>query len=146
MDQNVKDLAVRYDLVWDRLGEDERAAVMEMGEDYKRFMDAGKTERLCAREIVRRAREQGFVSLEEAGALRPGDKVYSVNRGKGVVLAVIGSEEVAQGVSIVGSHIDSPRLDVKQNPLYEEGGMALLKTHYYGGVRKYQWVARPLAL
>ena len=146
MEQSIKDLAVKYDFVWDRLSENERAAVMEMGEDYKRFIDAGKTERLCTREIVRRAREQGFADLNDVDSLRPGDKVYSVNRGKGVVLAVIGSDEVAQGVSIVGSHIDSPRLDIKQNPLYEEGGMALFKTHYYGGVRKYQWVARPLAL
>lgn len=146
MEKQMEKLAVQYGYVWDALDAEQRAAVMEMGEDYKKFMDAGKTERLCAQEIVRRAKEQGFVDLKEAKSLKPGDRVYSLNRGKAVVLAVIGSEEVAQGVSIVGSHIDSPRLDLKQNPLYEDGGMALMKTHYYGGVRKYQWVARPLAL
>lgn len=139
-------LSVRYGLVWDSLNDEQRAAVMEVGEDYKRFMDASKTERLCAREIVRRAQQQGFSELQSKKSLKPGDKVYSVNRGKSVMLAVIGRQNVAQGLSIVGSHIDSPRLDLKQNPLYEDGSMALLKTHYYGGVRKYQWVARPLAL
>jgi len=140
------ELTVKYGLVWDALDEAQRAEVMAMGEDYKAFMDASKTERVCADEIVRRAKEAGFVDLNTVTELKAGDKVYSLARGKNVTLAVIGKEEVAKGVNIVGSHIDSPRLDLKQNPLYEDGGMALIKTHYYGGVRKYQWVALPLAL
>ena len=141
-----ENLTVKYGLVWDTLDEAQKSAVMAMGEDYKQFMDASKTERTCTQEIVRRAQARGFVDLNTVDSLKPGDKVYSVGRGKNVVLAVIGEEEVAAGVRIVGSHIDSPRLDIKQNPLYESDGMALLKTHYYGGIRKYQWVARPLAL
>lgn len=131
-------LTVKYGLVWDTLDEAEKSAVMAMGEDYKQFMDASKTERTCTQEIVRRAQARGFVDLNTVDSLKPGDRVYSVGRGKNVVLAVIGEEEVAAGVRIVGSHIDSPRLDIKQNPLYEAEGMALLKTHYYGGIRKYQ--------
>ena len=146
MENNTDHLHVQYGPVWDRIDPEQRREVMAMGEDYKRFLNAGKTERLCTREIVRRAEAQGFTDLDRADSLKPGDKVYSVNRGKNVVLAVIGSAPVAAGLSIVGSHIDSPRLDLKQNPLYEDGGMALLKTHYYGGIHKYQWLARPLAL
>ena len=139
-------LTVKYGYVWDALNEEQRAEVMTMGEDYKAFMDASKTERTCTNELVKRAEAAGFVNLDTVTELKAGDKVYSVARGKNVTMAVIGTEEVAKGVNIVGSHIDSPRLDLKQNPLYEAEGMALLKTHYYGGVRKYQWVARPLAL
>ena len=140
------DLTVKYDYVWDRLDEAGRRAVMEMGEDYKHFLDASKTERLCTEEIVRRAEAHGFRELTSLSTVKPGDKVYSVNRGKGAMLAVIGSEPIVSGMHIVGSHIDSPRLDLKQNPVYEDSGMTLLKTHYYGGIRKYQWLARPLAL
>lgn len=146
MGNAAEELTVKYPFVWDKLTDAQREAAMETGEDYKRFLDAAKTERLCVNELVRRAREHGFLPLEEKTALLPGDRVYSVNRGKGVVLAVIGSDPIRDGVHIVGSHIDAPRIDLKQNPLYEEGGMALLKTHYYGGIKKYQWVARPLAL
>lgn len=146
MGNTAEELAVKYRLVWDSLSADQRREVMETGEDYKHFLDAAKTERLCVSEIVRRAKEHGFVPLEEKSTLLAGDRVYSVNRGKGVVLAVIGKDPIKNGVNIVGSHIDSPRIDLKQNPLYEEGGMALLKTHYYGGIKKYQWVARLLAM
>ena len=139
-------LTVKYDFVWDVINDAQKAEVMAMGEDYKAFMDASKTERTCTDEIVRRAKEAGYVDINTVTKLEKGDKVYSTNRGKNVVLAVIGEEPVANGVNIVGSHIDSPRLDLKQNPLIENGGMAMFKTHYYGGVRKYQWVALPLAL
>ncbi|MBQ9924625.1 MAG: aminopeptidase, partial [Clostridia bacterium] len=142
----IDNLTVKYGYVWDALNEEQRKEVMTMGEDYKAFMDASKTERTCTNELVKRAEAAGFVNIDNVTELKAGDKVYSVARGKNVTMAVIGSEEVATGVSIVGSHIDSPRLDLKANPLYEAEGMALLKTHYYGGVRKYQWVARPLAL
>lgn len=136
----------KREYVWDCLNAGEREAAMAMGEDYKAFLNAGKTERMCASEVLRRAQEKGFVDVASKKSLKTGDKIYYNNRGKAVVLAVIGKEPVEKGMNIVGTHMDSPRLDIKQNPLYEAGGMALLKTHYYGGVKKYQWVALPLAL
>ena len=132
--------------IWEELNEEEKKQVFEIGEDYKLFMDASKTERLSIKEIVRRAERQGFKPLEEIKEIIPGTKVYYVNKGKSAALAVIGKEKLESGMNIVGSHVDSPRIDLKQNPLYEEQGICLLKTHYYGGVRKYQWVALPLAL
>lgn len=132
--------------VWETLGPDQRREALSLAEDYKRFLDAAKTERLAVKEIARQAEAAGFVPLSQKTSLRPGDKVYALNRGKNAILAVIGSAPLAQGFNAVGSHIDSPRLDLKQNPLYEDCDLVLLKTHYYGGVRKYQWVARPLAL
>ncbi|MDR2899754.1 MAG: aminopeptidase [Clostridiales bacterium] len=132
--------------VWENLNETERKLAYEMGDDYRAFIDAGKTERLSANEIVKRAKAGGFKCFDEYDTLKAGDKVYYVNRGKAVVLAVIGKRAVKQGLNIVGSHTDSPRVDIKQNPLYEEKGLSLFKTHYYGGVRKYQWVGLPLAL
>ena len=139
-------LSIRYDLVWDHLNAAQREDAMAMGEDYKQFLDAAKTERLCVQEIIRRVEKKGFVDLESVTSLSTGDKVYSVNRGKSIMLAVIGEEPITSGIRAVGSHIDSPRIDLKQNPLYEGGNMALLKTHYYGGIRKFHWLALPLAL
>ena len=141
-----KDLMYKRAYVWDKLNAEERKACMDMGEDYKAFLNESKTERRCAAEIIRRAKEAGFVCICEKKELKAGDKVYYNNRGKAVMLSVIGSEPLENGMNIVGSHIDSPRLDIKQNPVYEAGGTTLLKTHYYGGVKKYQWVALPLAL
>jgi len=132
--------------VWEKLNAQQRQEALALAGEYKLFLDAAKTERLAVKEIVRQAEAHGFAPLSEAASLQPGDKVYAVNRGKNVLLAVIGDVPVAEGMNIVGSHIDSPRLDLKQNPLYEDCDLVLLKTHYYGGVRKYQWVARPLAL
>lgn len=132
--------------IWEKLNSDEREKVFEVGDDYKSFIDASKTERLSIKEIIRRAEKQGFKPLDEFNELVPGSKVYYVNKRKSAVLAVIGKEKIENGMNIVGSHVDSPRLDLKQNPLYEEHGISLLKTHYYGGIRKYQWVALPLAL
>ena len=128
-------------------------ALEELGqvtEQYRRFISEGKTERECARLAVEMARENGYISLEEAmesgKKLVPGDKVYAVHKKKLVVLFQIGTVPMEKGMNILGAHIDSPRLDLKQNPLYEDGEMALLDTHYYGGIKKYQWVAIPLAL
>lgn len=115
-------------------------------EDYKKFMDSAKTEReftTCSRQIFE---ENGFVELGSKTKLSRGDKVYTINRGKGVIAAVIGSEPLTSGVSVVGSHIDSPRLDLKPNPLYEDNHIAYFKTHYYGGLKKYQWTTIPLSL
>jgi len=115
-------------------------------ERYKAFLDAGKTERECVREGIRLAEAQGFRPYQRGMELKAGDKVYVNNREKMLMLAVIGQKSLAEGVRINAAHIDSPRLDLKPNPLYEDGEMAYLKTHYYGGVRKYQWVTIPLEL
>ncbi len=132
--------------IWEKLSNDERNDVFKLGDDYRAFMDASKTERLSIKEIVRRAEANGFVNMESKKEIKPGDKLYYVNKGKNAVLSVIGKESIENGMSIVGSHVDSPRIDLKQNPLYEKHGVSLLKTHYYGGLRKYQWVTIPLAL
>ena len=113
---------------------------------YKTFLQQGKTERECAQKTVELARQAGFKPYERGMALAAGDKIYRVNRDKSVMLAVMGRESLAQGAHIVAAHIDSPRLDLKPNPLYEDSEMAFFKTHYYGGIRKYQWVTIPLEL
>lgn len=111
--------------------------------DYKAFLDTSKTERLCAGEVVRLAEQAGYRPYVRGAAVKPGDKVYLCNRGKSVLLAHIGEKPLAEGVQIAAAHIDSPRLDLKPNPLYEDGELAYFKTHYYGGIRKYQWVTTP---
>lgn len=114
--------------------------------DYKAFLTNGKTERLSVREAVAAAEAKGFVPYRRGMELKAGDRVYTCNRGKGLMLAVMGRESLAEGVQIAAAHIDSPRLDLKPNPLYEDSGLAYFKTHYYGGIRKYQWVTIPLEL
>ena len=118
----------------------------EINETYKAFLDAGKTERECVTEIVRQAEAAGYRNLYEAKSLKVGDKVYATWMDKSIALFNIGEEPLEQGMNILGAHIDSPRLDLKQNPLYEEGGFAYFDTHYYGGIKKYQWVTIPLAI
>lgn len=113
---------------------------------YKQFLDAGKTERECVDYTIRLAEAAGFKEYKRGMELKAGDKVYQVNRGKAIVLAVMGQKGLEHGVSIGAAHIDAPRIDMKQNPLYEADELAFLKTHYYGGIRKYQWVAIPLEL
>ena len=124
----------------------DKEIVFKFSEGYKDFLTQCKTERESVRETVRLAEECGFKPLESFDTLKEGDKVYVVNKLRSVMLAVIGSEKLADGVNIVGAHIDAPRLDLKPNPLYEDGEMAFLKTHYYGGIKKYQWSVIPLAL
>ena len=118
--------------------------------NYLKFLDKGKTERECVKQIVKQAEEKGYVNLaditKDKKALKAGDKVYSVCMDKTVALFQIGKKKLEKGMNILGAHIDSPRMDVKQNPLYEEAEQALLDTHYYGGVKKYQWVTLPMAL
>ena len=128
------------------LKENSKKELFKFADDYKVFLSLGKTERLCVNEALKLAKLEGFKNLDEVTTLNPGDKVYSINRNKNIVLYVIGKEKVVKGVNVLGAHIDSPRIDVKQNPLYESTGFALLDTHYYGGVKKYQWVTIPLAL
>jgi aspartyl aminopeptidase len=132
--------------IWEKLNSSEKDEVFKLGDDYRAFINASKTERLSVKEIVKRAEAKGFVNLESKKEIKPGDRIYCLNKGKNAVLAVIGKENIEKGMNIVGSHIDSPRLDLKQNPLYEKHGVSLLKTHYYGGIKKYQWVTIPLAL
>lgn len=119
-------------------------------EEYRRFLDQGKTERECVDYIVNEIENAGYCELgrilKNKETLKPGDKVYCVWMNKSLVMFQIGKKLLSEGLNILGAHIDSPRLDVKQNPLYEEGGFAYLDTHYYGGIKKYQWVALPLAL
>ena len=124
----------------------DKEIVFKFSEGYKDFLTQCKTERESVDEAVRLAQECGFVPLESLSELHEGDKVYAVNKLRSVMLAVIGSENISDGVNIVGAHIDAPRLDLKPNPLYEDGELAYFKTHYYGGIKKYQWTAIPLAL
>lgn len=128
------------------MSEAEYEEMNALSKDYMAFLDAGKTERECAAEAEKAARAAGFRELSELSELKPGDKVYKINRGKNIFMAVIGTEDIEDGINIAGAHIDSPRLDLKQNPLYESTDMALLKTHYYGGLKKYQWPTIPLAI
>ena len=131
---------------YDRLNRAELEAMEAYCTGYKQFLDAGKTERECVDRAVALAEAAGFREYKRGMDLKPGDKVYRVNRGKSVMLAVMGRRGLEEGVNIGAAHIDSPRLDLKQNPLYEADELAFLKTHYYGGLRKYQWVTIPLEL
>ena len=135
---------------WLSYSEEERAKLNQVCDDYKAYLSIGKTERECVTEAVRLAEAKGYRRMEDvmkAGeTLKEGDRVYRICMNKTLVLFQIGSEPIENGMNILGAHIDSPRLDLKQNPLYEDTDMVLLDTHYYGGVKMYQWVARPLAL
>ena len=131
---------------YDRINEAELEAMEAYCTGYKQFLDAGKTERECVDRAVAQAEAAGFRQYRRGMELKPGDKIYRVNRGKSIVLAVMGRQGLEHGANIGAAHIDSPRLDLKQNPLYESDDLAFLKTHYYGGIRKYQWVTIPLEL
>ena len=120
--------------------------VMNFGKDYIDFMSLSKTERETVDNSIKIAEKAGFKDLNTVSELKAGDKVYFNNRGKSLFLFVVGKEDLAKGLNILGAHVDSPRLDLKQHPLYEDSGLVLLDTHYYGGIKKYQWVAQPLAL
>ena len=126
--------------------EEQKREMSAFCDDYRAFLDNGKTERECVREALKLAEAAGYRDLDDVSELKPGDKIYKINRGKNILLAVIGTEDIKKGINIAGAHIDSPRLDLKQNPIYESTDMALLKTHYYGGIKKYQWPTIPLAI
>ena len=132
--------------VWDTLSDADRAAIGPFCEAYKTFLDRGKTERLCVRYAIELAEAEGFRLYRPGVSLKAGDKIYVDNRGRALYLAVIGEDSLVRGVNIAAAHVDSPRLDLKPLPLFEDSELAYLKTHYYGGVRKYQWVSIPLAL
>ncbi|MBI5584677.1 MAG: aminopeptidase [Deltaproteobacteria bacterium] len=138
-----KKLAYKTRLVWDVLKPREEKKLWDLAEDYKAFLNAAKTERESVTEIARRLEQAGF---KTTASPRPGNRVYQVFRDKVLALAVLGKEPLSAGLRLIASHIDAPRLDLKQNPLYEEVELAMMKTHYYGGIKKYQWLARPLAL
>lgn len=136
--------------VWESYDEKKLSQVEKFAKEYMQFLDEGKTERECIDTIVNTIEKAGYVELQalqkKKKSVKPGDKVYSVWMNKSVVMFQAGEKPLEQGMNILGAHLDSPRLDVKQNPLYEDGGFAYLDTHYYGGVKKYQWVTIPLAL
>ena len=139
-------LAYKRQNVWERLTEQEKALTMSFGEEYKKYLNAAKTEREAIGAAVNELRGAGFVPLGEKVQLKAGDKVYAVNRHKSLVAAVIGRQTPEAGFNLLGAHVDSPRLDLKPQPLFEDEGLALFKTHYYGGIKKYQWLSIPLAL
>ncbi len=136
--------------LWKSYSEEQLKELQQINEDYKIYLDNGKTERECIREAVKMAKERGYKDLNEVIAngetLKAGDRVYAVCMEKTIALFQIGEEPLENGMNILGAHVDSPRIDVKQNPLYEAGELAYLDTHYYGGVKKYQWVTIPLAI
>ena len=136
---------------WEKYPEgSKREEVYKFAEDYRKFISNCKTERECVTALAKEAEEAGFVNLEEVirnkTALKPGARVYANNMGKGLAMFVLGKESMESGMNILGAHIDSPRMDLKQDPLYEDTDFAMLDTHYYGGIKKYQWVTLPLAL
>ena len=131
---------------YSRVDEAEEKAIFDFAEGYKKFLDTAKTEREAVCEAVKVLEENGFVEYKKDMKLSAGDKIYRNNRGKAIIAAVIGSAPIAEGVRLCAAHIDSPRLDLKQNPLYEDCELALFKTHYYGGIKKYQWTTIPLSL
>lgn len=132
--------------LWEIYNDTQLAELETLTADYKNFLDAGKTERECVTEVIRLAEKEGYVDLNQKDTLQAGDKVYLDWMGKSIVLFQIGEDPLENGMNILGAHVDSPRLDLKQNPLYEESGFAYFDTHYYGGIKKYQWVTLPLAI
>lgn len=136
---------------WEKYPEGkERKKVFDFAEEYRQFISSCKTERECTKELYEKAKKAGFQDLEDLisqkASLKAGDKIVANNMGKGLALFIIGKKDMEEGMNILGAHIDSPRMDLKQVPLYEDTQMALLDTHYYGGIKKYQWVTLPLAL
>ena len=142
----MSDLSYQNKNAFDVLSEAELKEAQEYCEGYKKFLDNGKTERFCVSYAVSLAEKEGFVPFVDGKKYNAGDKVYLVQKNHAAIFAVIGSESPEKGFNITAAHVDAPRLDLKPSPLYEDNGMAYFKTHYYGGVRKYQWVTRPLAL
>jgi aspartyl aminopeptidase len=138
------------EVVWNSYTKKDKEAVETLSKNYRNFLNKGKTERECVEFSVEMAEKKGYVNLEEILAsgkkLKAGDKVYAVCMKKAIALFNIGKKPLEEGMAILGAHIDSPRMDLKQNPLYEDTGLAFLDTHYYGGIKKYQWVTLPLAL
>ena len=132
--------------VWEKLNDSQKDELMQFNKEYIYFLSVSKTERTFVNNSIALVEKAGFKNLSEVTELKPGDKVYSTNKGKNILAFIIGKEPIRNGLNLLGAHIDSPRTDLKQHPLYESNGLVLLDTHYYGGIKKYQWVARPMAL
>ena len=145
-----KELSMKKELAWDKYDESEVKKVFTLSDEYIKFMSKCKTERECVNEFIKLADKAGFKNLDNVvknnETLKAGDKVYANNMGKTLAMFVVGKEGFEKGLKILGAHIDSPRLNLKQNPLYEDTELAMMETHYYGGVKKYQWVTIPLAI
>ena len=131
---------------WDVTDESQKEEIFSLSKQYMDFLNKAKTEREFIKEARKLADANGFKDIMEFDTLKPGDKIYFVNRGKSMYLAIIGENSIEEGMHIIASHVDSPRLDLKPNPLYEDTGLAYLKTHYYGGIKKYQWTTIPLSM
>ncbi len=141
-----EELTIKNENGFLNLDKEEKGKIFDFCEDYRKCISLCKTEREFADEAKRVLEKAGFVPVETVSSLKSGDRVYQINRGKGIFAAVIGNEKITEGINIVGAHIDSPRLDLKQNPVYEESGFAYFKTQYYGGIKKYQWLTIPLSI
>ena len=143
-------LEKKYEFAWDKYTDKDLKKVFQLSERYMDFVSKCKTERECVVEFKAIAEKSGYKNIDdiirEQKTLKPGDKVYADKMGKSLALFVIGRKPLQDGMTILGAHIDSPRLDLKQNPLYEDSNLALFKTQYYGGIKKYQWVTLPLAI
>ena len=143
-------IKVKKESAWKKYNEEDLEKLNNICNDYKRFLTVSKTEREATKEIIRRAEEKGYKNLEDYiknnVEIRPGDKIYVNNKGKAVALFHIGEKPITEGMNILGAHIDSPRIDLKANPIYESDGFVYFDTHYYGGIKKYHWVTLPLAL
>ena len=131
---------------WESIDDNRRNEINKFCDEYMYFLNNSKTEREIIKSAKQMADENGFKNIEECNELKEGDKVYYINREKSMYLAVIGKEPMENGINIIGAHADSPRLDLKPNPLYEDTGLAYFKTHYYGGIKKYQWPTIPLSM
>lgn len=131
---------------WEGLEENVKNSIFTFCDNYIEFLNKSKTEREIVKSVKKLVEEKGFKNICEYSNLKPGDKVYYINREKSMYLAIIGKNDIEKGINIIGAHADSPRLDLKPNPLYEDSGLAYLKTHYYGGVKKYQWTTIPLSM
>lgn len=131
---------------WKNLSENEKKEIMDFCKDYVNFLNVAKTEREASNEIISMLEKNGYININDKEKIENGDKVYMSNRGKSIYAAKIGSNKITDGINLIGSHIDSPRLDLKPSPLYEDAKLGLFKTHYYGGIKKYQWTTIPLAI
>ena len=147
MEEELKEkLFNKKDNGWETLGSNQKEEVFDLSKKYMDFLNVAKTEREFIKHARKLANENGYKDIMEFDTLKPGDKIYFVNREKSMYLAIIGEKSIEEGLHIIGSHVDSPRLDLKPNPLYEDTGLAYFKTHYYGGIKKYQWTTIPLSL
>ncbi len=147
MEQKLSDkLFNKKEKGWETINNDEKNEIFSFCDNYIKFLNNAKTEREAIAEAKKIAEENGYKDISSFDTLNPGDKVYFINREKSMYLAIIGTEKLENGIHIIGSHVDSPRLDLKPNPIYEDGGFAYFKTHYYGGIKKYQWTTIPISI